>query len=119
MGLIDMNDDAENPFRSTIWSFLGFGAVAAIFYALDLKWPAYVIVILGSLITVGLTASTIANDAAPISGRFSPATGTFFAGVAFVCKLSAMVTGLSAIIYGIYWTWTTESWRTLCGSLCY
>lgn len=114
-----MNDHAKNPFSSTIWSFTGFGALAAIFYVLDLKWPAYVVVILGSLITVGVTASTIENNSAPIYGRFSPATGKLFAAVAFVCKVAAMVISLSVILYAAWWVWTTGTWRTICGSLCY
>ncbi len=114
-----MHDDTENPFGATIWSFLIFGAVAGALYAFDLKWLSYLVVILGSLVTLAVTASVIENDSAPIQGRFSPATGKIFAVIGFVCKLAAMVIGLSAIMYGVYWAWTTESWRTMCGSLCY
>lgn len=118
-GLIEMHDDTENPFGSTIWSFLIFGAIAAALYLLGLKSVSYLVVILGSLVTVAVTASVIENDSAPITGRFSPATGKIFAVIGFVCKLAVMVLSLSAVMYGAYWAWTTESWRTMCGSLCY
>lgn len=114
-----MDEDSENPFRSTIWSFIGFGAAAACLYALDLKWIAYLAVILGSLITVALTASTIEQGSAPITGRFSPATGKVFAVVGFVCKLGSMVIAASALIYGIHWAWTNGSLCAMLGSLCY
>lgn len=114
-----MHDETENPFGSTIWSFVTFGAIAGALYAFDLKWISYLVVILGSLVTVAVTASVIENDSAPTHGRFSPGMGKSFAVIGFVCKLAIMVITLSAIMYGIYWAWTTENWRTMCGSLCY
>lgn len=116
---MEMHDETANPFGSTIWSFLIFGAIAGALYLLGLKWVSYLVVILGSLVTVAVTAGAIENDSAPITGRFSPATGKISAAIGFVCKLAIMVISLSAVIYGVYWAWTTESWRTMCGSLCY
>jgi hypothetical protein len=114
-----MHDETENPFGSTIWSFVLFAVAAGALYALGLQWFAYVVVILGSLITAAITAGTIEDEAAPVDGRFSPAVGKGAAVVGFICKLAAIVVALSAILYGLYWAWTSGSLRSWCGSLCY